>query len=286
MGLVVGAAAFEMVELKPDLGALIIGMLLANHPKASELAKSLMGFKDIFLVGFFLSIGLSGAPTLETLGIAALLTLAMPIKVALFFFLLTRFKLRARTSLLTSLSLANFSEFGLLVSYVGAKNGWIGNEWLVVMAIALSITFVVAAPLNSSSHFIYSRFADILKSFQTRSRLPEEESIDPGDARIAIFGMGRVGTGAYDFMRERHGEKVIGFDFDPEIIRQHQEAGRNVIKGDPMDSDFWDRAETEKYKVELIMLAMSSITENIKVARQLRYLKFPGLIAATARYDD
>ena len=286
MGLVVGAAAFEMVELKPDLGALIIGMLLANHPKASELAKSLMGFKDIFLVGFFLSIGLSGAPTLETLGIAALLTLAMPIKVALFFFLLTRFKLRARTSLLTSLSLANFSEFGLLVSYVGAKNGWIGNEWLVVMAIALSITFVVAAPLNSSSHFIYSRFADILKSFQTRSRLPEEESIDPGDARIAIFGMGRVGTGAYDFMRERHGEKVIGFDFDPEIIRQHQEAGRNVIKGDPMDSDFWDRAETEKYKVELIMLAMSSMTENIKVARQLRSLKFPGLIAATARYDD
>ena len=77
--------------------------------------------------------------------------------------------------------------------------------------------------------------------------------------------MGRVGTGAYDFMRERHGEKVIGFDFDPEIIRQHQEAGRNVIKGDPMDSDFWDRAETENYKVELVMLAMSSQTENIEV---------------------
>jgi predicted Kef-type K+ transport protein len=210
MGLVVGAAAFELVGLKPDLGALIIGMLLANHPKASELAKSLMGFKDIFLVGFFLTIGLSGTPTVETLGIAALLTLAMPIKVALFFFILTRFKLRARTSLLTSLSLANYSEFGLLVSYVGAKNGWIGNEWLIVMALALSMTFVLAAPLNSSAHIIYSRFADLLKPLQTRSRLPEEEIIDPGDARIAIFGMGRIGTGAYDFMHERHGEKVIG----------------------------------------------------------------------------
>ena len=75
-------------------------------------------------------------------------------------------------------------------------------------------------------------------------------------------------------------------EFDPEIIRQHQAAGRNVIKGDPMDSDFWDRAETEKYKVELVMLAMSSITENMEVARQLRSIKFPGLIAATARYDD
>ena len=286
MGLVVGAAAFDLVGLKADLGALIVGMLVADHPKASELANSLMGFKDIFLVGFFLVIGLSGTPTLETLGIAALLTVAMPLKVALFFFLLTRFKLRARTSILTSLSLANYSEFGLIVGAVGAANGWIGNEWLVVMAIALSMTFVLAAPLNSSSHVIYSRFADILKSFQTRSRLPEEETIDPGDAKIAIFGMGRVGTGAYDFMRERHGGKVIGFDFDPEIIRQHQEAGRNVIKGDPMDSDFWDRAETENYKVELVMLAMSSMTENIEVAIQLRSLKFPGRIAAIARFDD
>ena len=286
MGLVVGAAAFEMVQLKPDLGALIIGMLLANHPKASELAKSLMGFKDIFLVGFFLTIGLSGTFTLETVGIAGLMTLIMPIKVILFFFILTRFKLRARTSLLTSLSLANYSEFGLLVSYVGARNGWIGNEWLVVMAIALSMTYVIAAPLNSSAHVIYSRFADVLKSFQTTSRLPEEETIDPGDAKIAIFGMGRVGTGAYDFMRDRHGGKVIGFDFDPEIIRQHQEAGRNVIKGDPMDSDFWDRAKKEGHQVVLVMLAMSSQTENIEVASQLKSLNFPGRIAAIARFDD
>jgi predicted Kef-type K+ transport protein len=286
IGLVVGAAAFDLVGLKADLGALIVGMLIADHPKASELANSLMGFKDIFLVGFFLTIGLSGVPTLETLGVATLLTFVMPLKVVLFFFLLTRFKLRARTSMLTSLSLANYSEFGLIVGAVGAANGWIGSEWLVTISIALSMTFVLAAPLNSRAHVIYSRFADYLKSFQTRSRLPEEETIDPGDARIAIFGMGRVGTGAYDFMRERHGEKVIGFDFDSEIIRQHQEAGRNVIKGDPMDSDFWERAETENYKVELVMLAMSSITENIKVARQLRSIEFPGLIAATARFDD
>ena len=31
-----------------------------SHAKASELAKALFGFKELFLVGFFLSIGLSG----------------------------------------------------------------------------------------------------------------------------------------------------------------------------------------------------------------------------------
>ncbi|MDH3886122.1 MAG: cation:proton antiporter, partial [Desulfobacterales bacterium] len=68
----VGAAGFELVGLKPNLGAFILGVLIANHPKASELAESLFSFKEIFLIGFFLKIGLSGAPGLEALGIAAL----------------------------------------------------------------------------------------------------------------------------------------------------------------------------------------------------------------------
>ncbi|MCV6606247.1 MAG: cation:proton antiporter, partial [Porticoccaceae bacterium] len=48
---------FYLVGVKGDLGALIGGMLLAGSAKATELSKSLMSFKDIFLIGFFLSIG-------------------------------------------------------------------------------------------------------------------------------------------------------------------------------------------------------------------------------------
>ena len=287
MALVVGAAAFDMVGLKPDLGALVIGLLLADHPKASELSESLLGFKDIFLVGFFLTIGLAGAPTFEALGIAALLVIAVPLKVVLFYFLLTRFRLRARTSLLTSLSLANYSEFGLIVSYVGARNGWIGSEWLVVMAIALSITFVIAAPLNTGAHRIYIRTAERLRKFETSTRLPEEVPIDTGEANIAIFGMGRIGTGAYDHLRERYGTKVIGFDYHSEVVKKHQEAGRNVIKGDPMDLDFWERANTEDHQVNLVMLAMTSLRENIEVAKLLKSSPYyQGMIAAVARFDD
>jgi predicted Kef-type K+ transport protein len=287
MGLVVGAASFDMVDLKPDLGALIIGLLLADHPKAKELSESLMGFKDIFLVGFFLTIGLSGIPTFEIIGIATLLTLVMPLKVILFYFLLTRFRLRARTSLLTSLSLANYSEFGLIVSYVGARNGWISNEWLVVMVVAMSITFVIAAPLNTAAHQIYMRTAKRLKKFETKIRLPEELPIDTGEANIAIFGMGRIGTGAYDHLRERYGTKVIGFDYNSEVVKKHQEAGRNVIKGDPMDLDFWERANTEDHQVNMVMLAMTSLLENIEVAKLLKSSPYyQGIVTAVARFDD
>ena len=52
-----GAEAFEFVGLKGDLGALVVGVLIANHAKAEEMAKIMLGFKDLFLLGFFLSIG-------------------------------------------------------------------------------------------------------------------------------------------------------------------------------------------------------------------------------------
>lgn len=97
---IAGANFFELVGLKPDLGALLIGMLLAGHPKTSELAKAILNFKDFLLVGFSLTIGLSGLPILSTLGSSILFSLAIPVKVSLFYLLLTRFKIRARTATL------------------------------------------------------------------------------------------------------------------------------------------------------------------------------------------
>jgi predicted Kef-type K+ transport protein len=287
LALVVGAAGFELVDMKADLGALLVGILLAGHPKASELSKSLMGFKDIFLVGFFLSIGLSGTPGIEAIGVAALLTAAVPFKVALFFLLLTRFRLRARTSLLASLSLANYSEFGLIVGAVGVANGWISSEWLVIIAIALSMTFVIAAPLNSSAHAVYSRFAGGLKFFETKTRLPEDEPVSPGNATIAIIGMGRVGTGAYDAMLERFGDTVIGLDFNPEKVKAHLDAGRNVILGDPTDHDFWEKAKAGgRGDIRLVMLTLENLKENIDIVKQLTEHKYHGMISASAKFDD
>ncbi len=59
-----GAALFSEIGLKADLGAVVLGVLLSGHHRAGEMAKAMMSFKDLFLIGFFLSIGLSGIPTL------------------------------------------------------------------------------------------------------------------------------------------------------------------------------------------------------------------------------
>jgi len=62
------------------------------------------------------------------------------------------------TSLLATLNLTNYSEFGLIVIAIGVANGWMNPEWLVVIAIALSLSFVVATPLNNIDDRLYSQF--------------------------------------------------------------------------------------------------------------------------------
>ncbi|MBE9560154.1 MAG: NAD-binding protein, partial [Proteobacteria bacterium] len=194
-------------------------------------------------------------------------------------------KLRARTSLLTTLNLTNYSEFGLIVAAIGVSNGWLDAEWLVVIAIALSLSFVIAAPLNDIDDKLYSQNRKFWKKFQGEKRLPEDSILDTLGATIAIFGMGRVGRGAYDKMHETHGNTVVGIDFDVERVNLHQQSGRNALHGDPSDADFWDKLE-RNHRIELIMLALPNLQANLDALEQLRQTSFSGRVAAIARFSD
>jgi predicted Kef-type K+ transport protein len=281
-----GAILFEFAGVKGDLGALILGLLLSRHRDAAELSKHLLGFKDLFLVGFFLAIGLSGPLDLAALWIAVLLVVMLPIKALLFHWLLTLFHLRARTSLLASISLANYSEFGLIVGGVAVAGGWISNQWLIVIAIALSISFILAAPLNTFSHQLYKRFGRYLQRYESVTRIAEEEPIRPGSASVLIFGMGRVGTGAYDSIHDQLGADVVGIDLDPETVQKHDAEGRNVLRGSGSDPEFWTRFRHDFEQVRLVLLAMPNCLENCYVTRQIRELGYQGRLAAVARYED
>ena len=288
LALVVGAELFKFVGLKADLGALIVGILISNHKKAKELANSLMGFKDIFLIGFFLSIGLMGLPTLQIFQVAIVLALAINLKIILYFFVLTRFKVRARTSIFTSLALANFSEFGLIVASIAVAKNLIPSDWLVAIAIAVSITFIISAPLNSKAHKIYSNLKDYLRKFETKNRLIYDKAFDIGDAEILVLGMGKLGLSVYNQLIKIPGRKVLGLDYNYDVVQKLKKEGKIIQQDDASDSEFWERTfETSNHhNVRLIMLCMNDHKSNIFAIEQLKMTSFNGNIAAIARFED
>lgn len=100
---------FELVNIKGDLGVLLVGMFLVTYLKATEISKALMGFKGVCLIGFFLSIGFIAVPTLEMLGLATLLILLIPVKYMMLYGISSMLKMCCRSALLSALSLSNFS---------------------------------------------------------------------------------------------------------------------------------------------------------------------------------
>ena len=279
------AVLFESVGLKPDFGALIAGVLISNHPKAEEMSKALLSFKDLFLVGFFLSIGLMGIPTVTTFIIATVFILLLPFKSVLFFSLLTKFKLRARTSSIIALSLTNYSEFGLIIGVVGYKAGWISEQWLVVFAVALAISFIFSAPLNSYSHSIYSKYHMWLLKYETSERLSFELPISYGDAKFVILGMGRMGISVYDILEQKLKGGILGIENNEDAIKKHRLSSRNVLLGDATDTDFWQRSCSVN-NIKIIILTLPKHSINLEVITQLRENNFKGKIITVGSFDD
>ncbi|MGI9586377.1 MAG: cation:proton antiporter [Acidimicrobiia bacterium] len=285
LAVAVGAAVFELVGLKPDLGALIAGLLLSGHPRAGELSDTLLGFKDLFLVWFFVSIGLAGTPPAAGWLIGAGLLVFVPLRTVSFAWLFTRFRIRARTSLHSALTLSTYSEFGLIVGSAAVAVGYITQDWVSTVAVAVAASFIAASWANTARYSIYERFARPLAKLERSSIVEEDAVVDCGWARVLIFGMGRIGEGAYDEMIREGRYGVVGVDRSPSVVDDHRAAGRSVIRGDALDFDFWDRYQFHP-EVELVFAAMNSQEANLECTRKVQAFLPNARIAAIASYRD
>ena len=280
-----GAQLFDAVQVKADLGALVLGALLAGGPEAKELAKRMLGFKDLFLVGFFLTIGLTAPITPEVLWLGVLLLPLLVLKCVLYFGILMRFRLRARTTLLVTLSLSNYSEFGLIVAAIAQKNQWLEAKWLMAIAIALSLSFVLSAILNRKNDHIYQRYRPLWLRFQHHKRLVDDQPLHTANAGVAVFGMGRVGLGAYETLSSHYPGNVVGIDFDARRVEHQQQRGIRALQGDPADPDFWEKIEHAE-PFHLIVLALPNLNANLDAIEQIRAVSMPEQLVAVAHYPE
>lgn len=275
---------FEWVHLKAGLGALVAGVLLGNANKSVELYKGLLDFKDIFLIGFFLQVGYYGLPSPAMMLVAVALSLMIFLRPILYFLLLVAFRLRARTALLTGLSLFNYSEFGLIVAALATQAGLLSAEWLTTLALAMSLSFFIAVPFNTRAHDFYARFSDVLHKCERQQRLSEEQAVELGDAKILVLGMGRVGMGAYQYLRELYHDDVVGVEENMAKAQQHIANGVNCVPGDATDYDFLDQIDLAKR--DMVLISLTNHAENVAVVKLLKKHGFQGRIAVASRFPD
>src|SRR5699024_8483895 len=123
----------------------------STHPRAVEMSKSLFSVKELFLVGFFVVIGLQSVPTWSDLLMAlTLCAILLPFNFVSFYLMGRLFGLRNRTSVRSSLALSNFSEFALIVVAVGIDNGLFEDDWLTITALAVALGMIISSLANAT----------------------------------------------------------------------------------------------------------------------------------------
>lgn len=263
-----GAVSFSFVGLKADLGALVIGMLLVGHPKADELYDRMMGFKDFFLIAFFVNIGLSGSITPHAFLIALLLLPFIFAKAGLFIWLLSRFDIRPRTGFLTAASMSNYSEFALIVGVIAVKSGLLTGEWLVALAILMSLSFLVSSPINRYAHDLFDRYKPFFMQMNSKQAVcQDDEPIHLGNSEYVVVSMGTLGVPAYDYLEKKYPGKVLGLDYNHDKVEMQQKAGRNAVWCDTTDLQFWQNADF--YNVKMMLFAMSDFESNVNSIKEL-----------------
>ncbi len=131
---------------------------------------------------------------------------------------------------------------------------------------------------------MYIRYSDRLRRFEKPQRLPEEIIGSLGGATIAILGMGRVGRGAYDALREKGLDNIVGVEESYARTLELQQSGWPCVHGDASDRDFWER--TGLARCDLILVSLSNHREHVRVARLARELNFKQTIAIATRFPD
>ncbi|CAM5779157.1 cation:proton antiporter family protein [Cellulomonas persica] len=285
VAVVLGYGLFELVGIDGDVGALVVGVLLSSHPQAGELSRSLMTFKDLMLVAFFVQIGLHGTPHALEVGLALLLLLLLPFQVAAYAVVLWFMRLRRRTSFLGGLVLSNYSEFGIIVAAVGASTGLLEEQWVVVISLAVAFSFGLSAIVNRRGVELATRLSRLLPVRDSDRLHPDDRLVDIGEADALVLGLGRVGASTYSRLRDEYGLSVVGVEHDATRVVSLEDEGYEVVRADATDLEFWTRVQRAG-RVKVAVLAMPFHNANLIALARLQAAGFTGRVAAVARYDD
>jgi len=281
------AAAADYLGLSKEVGAFVAGASLASTPYRESLASRLVSLRDFLLLFFFIDLGARLDLSMLTLAVWPALVLSAFVLVGnplIVVAIMGLMGYRKRTSFLAGLTVAQISEFSLILAALGVSVGHIGTETLSVVTSVGLITIGLSTYLIIYSSRVYEWVAPWLSVFERT--VPFRELVDertPAKVDVVVFGLGRYGSGIVRHLLQR-GRSVIGVDFDPEALARWRAEGLPVVYGDAADPDLFDHVPLEH--TDWIVSTAPDLETSRTLLHHLRQRGFTGRTAVACRSAD
>ena len=274
----------DTLGFSKEVGAFLAGISLASTRYREAIGTRLISLRDFLLLFFFIALGaqLDLAHLGTQLGPSIILSLFVLIGNPLIVMSIMGFMgYRKRTGFLAGLTVAQISEFSLILGALGVSLGHIGKEALGMITLVGLITICLSTYLILYSAPLYRRLAPWLGIFE-RPFPYREKGQDEGQGPsvdVILFGLGRYGNQmARDLMQRKL--NVLGVDFDRQVVTTWQKEGLAARYGDAEDPEF--PATLPLNQGQWVVSTIPQLDVNLSLLDALRNSGFSARMAFTA----
>jgi Kef-type K+ transport system membrane component KefB len=272
-----------------EMGALIAGATIANLPYSTEIISKVSVVKDFFITLFFVGLGMSipmpdGADVLLLAGLFAVIALLA--RYVVFFPLLYVAGLDRRNAMVTSVRLAQISEFSLVIGFIGVQLGQISANLNSAIIFAFVITALLTPLLFQQADAIHDRLSGVLAKLGFREP-PSSEAGEEDSYSLALLGFHRIASSLLYELGKNHPElleSTLVVDFNVNIHPKIAALGPTVKYGDLCNAETLHHTGVDKARVIVCTIPDDVLkgTTNLKLVEAARHINPNAVIIANA----
>ena len=275
------AALFSFFGFSIEIGALIAGMVLSISPYSIEISAKIRPLRDFFLIIFFIILGLNlNLAGIKSVIVNALILsmIALIFKPVILMSFMAMFKYTKRTNFLVGTTLAQISEFSLIILILGVSLGHIPAEILYTLTLTLIITILGSTYMIIYSKKFYRMMSGVVSVFE-RKKIRKDRKRLKRNYDAILFGYNRTG---FDILKSltKLKKPYLVVDFNPDTIATLNKFRVPCLYGDIDDSEL-----LKELKLDKIDLAISTVPDyeiNKLLIESIRVLNADAIIIARA----
>lgn len=264
------AAIVSRIGFSIEIAGFLAGLALANSSEHYQIAARVRPLRDFFIVIFFVILGSSAVfSNFAGLGkqIIILSLFVLIVNPLVVWTIMGLMGYRKRTFFLAGVTVAQISEFSLIIAARGFQLGQIGSSALATITATGIITITLSTYLIVYGEHIFRYVARPLSLFERKKNT--EDLIDMSDIKkqIIIIGCHRIGQSV---ARSLLKQNILIIDFDPEIIERMRSEGYDCLFGDASDEAILEKANLEFSR--LIISTSPDFEDNIALIENVQTL--------------
>lgn len=274
------AALFSYFGFSIEIGALIAGVVLSVSPYGTEISSKIRPLRDFFLIIFFIILGLTiqisnvGFIVFNALILSIFVLLFKPLILMIF---MAMFGYTKRTNFLVGITLAQISEFSLIILALGLSLGHINKEVFSTLTLTLIITIILSTYFIIYSNKFYEKMSKVVSIFE-RKKIKEERKIKKEYDAI-LFGYNRIGFSILRSLKKIK-QNYLVVDFNPDIISDLLKLRIPCLYGDIFDAELLE--ELPLGKIKLAVSTIPDFETNFLLIESIRVVNPDAIIIVTA----